>query len=349
MPVHSHLPALLLAVLSLSACGEPPAPTAPVSPERFVIELASAYCAFGLRCESASDAQRFSAFCHPIAAERKLAYLLERQPHMAYDREAAARCLATIEDATGRCVQPVCEPVLIGTLALGAECDEPTQCAPGLTCAGGGPAMRCSGVCELAADRGERCRDDVECAPGLRCDGGRCAARANEGERCERRDDCAMGLACDREAGECYRLDDAEGRACNERGPDRCPVPTDCVDGRCVRYELGRVAGPGEACDEDECAADHACEDGVCTPYPGLTEECDDDDLPCMEGRCVDDTCQLLPPRAPCSRDDECTTDRCMGVCEVPSAVGARCETERDCANGLRCDEGRCVVRGPCG
>ncbi|MBO6934742.1 MAG: hypothetical protein JJ863_07200 [Deltaproteobacteria bacterium] len=347
MPSRSHVPALLLALSSI-ACGDDYVPAAPSSPEAYAVELAQSWCAFGLRCESASDTERYSAYCHPLAAEDRLAFLLERQPHMAYDQDAATRCLQAIDAAIGSCTMPVCEPALIGTLPEAAACDGTDQCAPGLACVGGAMGNRCSGVCAPRASEGEDCRRD-ECADGLHCARGRCQVDGGVGDRCGRRDECARGLDCDRGTGECFALDDAEGRACDPRGPDTCPTPTDCVDGVCTRHPLGEVAGPGEPC--GPCAAEHFCDDGICRPNPGLTEECDDDDdeRHCMEGRCVDDTCQLLPARAPCREDRECATDRCMGVCDVPAAVGASCDTDRDCANGLQCDSNRCVVRGPCG
>ncbi len=344
MLFRSHVLAPMLA-LSLVACGDDYVPVAPTSPEAYALELAASYCTFGLRCESTSDVQRFSVFCHPIAVEQRLAFLLDRQPHMAYDQDAATRCLLAIDAATASCTTPICEPVLIGTLTAGAACDGPKQCAPGLACAGVEDALRCSGECTPRAGEGEPCRNDV-CAEGLHCARGRCAVDGLAGDRCARSSECATGLACDQTLGECYALDDAEGRACDPRGPDTCPVPTDCVDGVCTRHPLGVIAGPGEPC--GPCAADHYCDDGTCMPNPGLTQACDDDERHCMEGRCVEGTCQLLPARAPCDDDSECATDRCMGVCEVPAAVGARCDTDRDCANGLRCDGGRCVVRGPC-
>lgn len=343
MSFRSHS-ALALA-LSLCACGDPYEPAPPTSPETYAIELAAAYCSFGVRCEGPESDHRFSVFCHPIAVEQELGYLLERQPHMAFDALAAMRCLQTIEEATLGCVAPVCEPVLIGTRTAGAACDERGQCEPGLVCAEARGRGRCSGSCAPAAGEGDRCRDDHECADGLRCDRDRCVPEGDEGDWCERRSDCRDDLRCDRERGECFAPSDAEGRECDDDGS--CPLPTRCVDDACTRYEPG-LAGPGEDCAPGECAANHFCDGGVCAPNPTLTEPCDDERA-CVEGRCVSGTCQLLPPRASCRTDRECATDRCMGTCAVPAAVGARCERDRDCANGLQCDEGRCSVRGPCG
>lgn len=334
--------------LVLSGCTDPYEPSVPASPERYAIELAAAYCDYGVRCESPADAERFSAFCHPAAVAQQLADLLERQPHMTYDAEAAGRCLRTIELASASCSVPLCEPVLVGTLLAGQACDEADQCAPGLTCSGVDDGLRCSGVCEPTASEGDRCRDDVECGEGLHCEDRRCAPDRAAGERCRHSSDCEAGLLCDQEREECYPPSEAEGRSCEDEGPDRCPVPTDCVDDVCQRYEPGRVAGPGEPCEVGECAASHFCDGGFCAPRPVLTEPCDER-ARCVEGRCVAGSCQLLPPRSTCRVDRECSTDRCtMGRCEVPSAVGAPCEGDRDCANGLECSERRCVVGAPC-
>lgn len=342
------------------ACGGELPPEGPTSPESYAVALASAYCDYGLRCESPRDAERLSEYCHPLALEQRLGGLLERQPHMAYDREAAARCLAAIATASASCGSFACDPVLVGTRPVGASCDAAGQCEPGAICEDAREPGRCSGTCARAPTEGERCRGGRGCAEGLRCTGGRCVRQGEVGDACEHRRECRRPLRCDRERGECYAPADAEGRPCgeddldddaddevDESDDDACPVPLECVAGRCARHEPGQVAGPGEACDPAPCAADHFCDEGVCAPNPRLTEPCDAG-RPCMEGRCVSGTCQLLPPRAACERDAECSTDRCMGTCEVPSALGGRCERDRDCANGLECAGGRCELPGPC-
>ena len=230
--------------------------------------------------------------------------------------------------------------------SVSVGCDADTtcrggECVPDCTDACVAGERRCEGNAFVTCGQhdADACLDlslPITCREDERCDNGRCVPAARP---CE--DECAADgvLECDGE-GAFRRCGQYDADACFERsGPVPCAAFERCEDGVCV------------AVCEDACnAADRRCGGGG-------VEACGNFDA---------DACLEWGPARACRDLERCDEGRCVpdeAACEDTCVVGARIcddgvrvcgEHDEDpcvewsapapCAEGSRCEAGRCVV-----
>jgi MYXO-CTERM domain-containing protein len=266
---------------------------------------------------------------------------------------AAAKC-----GSTGDCTPDTtdCTPFVCDTkmIACTTSCASDGDCAPGAKCM--------NGLC-AKAENGAACTDAVECSSGFCADGFCCEAKCDG--QCE---------ACDASGseGKCQAVNgppengrpacDGDGTcagSCNGVMTDTCDyphadqtcdgdTPNSCSDGtetvnRC--NGLGAcVASPRDcapfACDKDACktscksdsdcvAGVHCDANGLCTP--GIALSCTDDHtMTTVKGGTHD-----------------CGAYRC-----VRGSCNTSCKADTDCADGAKCESGKCqggAQAGGCG
>lgn len=161
----------------------------------------------------------------------------------------------------GSCLGGTCRTVL-GTQAIGSECDFSTDCVPEATCAGsassfddGGTSVR-RGTCVARANVDAGCSeglfDDDVCASGLSCSSNVCTPLGGPGAACPPR--CRSSLSCDVTC----RTPGEVGAACSQLNPCRlglaCVRDDGGVDGTC--------AGPRAL--GARCSGDFDCASGAC-------------------------------------------------------------------------------------
>ena len=136
------------------------------------------------------------------------------------------------------------------------------------------------------------------------CVAGTCVARPAGGQPCGPGGACAVGLLC---IDELCAAPVAAGGAC--ASDDACAPPLRCVAGACAA--LKDVAGA--------CADAAACELG----------------LVCAAGNCATRPAGACSADAPCGNLTSCATPR---RCAARGEVGASCDEDAACLDGLRCD-----------
>lgn len=271
-----------------------------------------------------------------------------------YDASRARECFETLRSDP-------CRPTVTGTLlnlAYGVD----------------GLLSACPGVIEPRQQQGEECFATGECVYGHRCiEGAGCPGRCERipgwHEPCLDRNTCYHPQAC--LDGLC-RLLAREGEPCSS--PLDCRGDLDCSpEGRCVMVPR---AGLGEPCIRDLNGAKPArlCEDGLfcllehnltgtCKPLAAAGERCVGDDS-CLPGHFCTTFAMLPEPvcyplgdvGALCNQDAWCRPElRCIGAlvtsafatCERPIEFGEPCNSPKGrgpCADGLACDEARCLT-----
>src|SRR6185436_15264085 len=135
-----------------------------------------------------------------------------------------------------------------------------------------------------------------------------------------------------------------------------CPWPYLCLMDGADRGHCGVGRGPGQPCQlygydafngpESHCAPTLQC-------YPDRAGV-----WRCGEGREEGEACGTVPPPKPgpdvnggyigC-RAGFCGPDPLHGTCQPPRAEGGACESDHQCADGLECFTGECVVKGSAG
>src|SRR3990172_1882114 len=206
-----------------------------------------------------------------------------RTGRVAFDPEAAARCIEELEDSIpDDCGFEVPEPGLgapscleawRGTVPEGGACASRIECAPGTECRIG---AECPGTCvEIELPR--RCSRDSDCVAGSYCFAGTCLAGLDEGETCRHHGECRYGLVC-------FGLDDgwsgtgtcrpiaSEGEPCVLmlgysmcQGDLMCVGATADAPGICaVGASVGEACGPGQP-----CAPWERCDGARCVPLSG--------------------------------------------------------------------------------
>lgn len=262
------------------------------------------------------------------------------QEHARVLKEAAADCIAKINQFTPACDRPsgivveaICQHWVSGEEAIGESCVFPlcadgngacnngqceplgnegadcfyTTCQQGLICL--------SNVCTALAGEQDSCANGEACAVGLRCIGGQCIPPAQQGANCSSTEGCAEGLACT--AGKC---EPPNTTPCTV---DSCGALNACASARTCIEKFGNGA---DCTSSDFCAEGYYCDDTShkCTSLP-LTND------PCVQG--------VL-----CNVGLACTTDN--GVCAPLPTTGEPCAFTQfgpfACADGLGCNEGTC-------
>ncbi len=152
------------------------------------------------------------------------------------DVEGMQRIVPAFEDQL-----PECLAVVDGTAAIGARCEDSTDCAGSVTCYGDGPLrdphreQRCAAM----VPAGQPSSAAALCADGTFLEGGRCVARREENGACGLAGmACARGFFCDTAPtateGVCHRLR-AAGQACRQ--------DTQCQSQSCEQEHCVTVCG----------------------------------------------------------------------------------------------------------
>jgi len=117
-----------------------------------------------------------------------------------------------------------------------------------------------------------------------------------------------------------------------------------CVDSDCFAPVPAYCQGDTRV----EISAVGTCADGACS-YQTTETPCD---YGCTEGRCDDSPCEGVtcddPPAPSCSDDGAQVTYASEGTCDDADGSCAYVRNESECPDGQRCEDGACVVLGPC-
>jgi hypothetical protein len=246
----------------------------PISQDQLPGVLAGLFCdSFGACCAADSlPFDRTNCVAYVTASQKQS---LDESTALGarYDAQAAGNCAAAVKDNI-RCaatdsavVNAACNAILVGTRAIGQECNSNRDCAPPGFCdldvqtgasicatpaaaptfAHGQSGQLCDLSCDEAADCGrfivggapiggdpnQPIRTPVACyrSEGLYCNGN-CTKIGAIGETCQSFDGCQDGLFCDQNA-----------RICAAPHPNGAPCQ-----------------GDGE-CQSNNCSATHVCDD----------------------------------------------------------------------------------------
>ena len=277
-----------------------------------------------------------------------------------YDGKKAALCLQAL--ATRECSQAnerpieVCEEALVGTAALGGDCNLDEECEGSHICEF---AAQCPGTCVERYTEGHPCVENDECATTLVCSDAtkRCVVPAADGEACGAgvEPQCDGGLLCEGEddgagrPGTCRPLDriaeHGVGEACSPSVGDLCEPGLSCViDSLTPTFVCKTIPASGGSCGigfPENCPVGEYCPLGnaelalsvfeaSCVPLPQVGEPCATrPDF--IAGRCE-----------PYSRCDE-PTGRCLGL----RGLGETCSSDELCNSG-HCENGGCASPRAC-
>jgi hypothetical protein len=253
---------------------------------------------------------------------------------VAFDGDAAARCIAAY--ATGRCgfTPPDCKRVYKGLLPLGAPCLY-TQCGAGLGCYIG--FGECIGECQPLSPTGLCRSGDDGCAAGAACTGfstpaigSYCEPQLSDGDVCGQAagyvgcpDDDFCSYDEGSKSGHCRPLASVPGLP-----PGTCcSADRECADGwACVKGVCSQHTPTGGACAVDAfgvstCFDLEFCVDGTCIPGGRVGDKCGSN-RSCVIGNC-DATlhCVAKPTRGESCSSSCSGLDFCRGTCVSPACV----------------------------
>lgn len=222
----------------------------------------------------------------------------------------------------------VCGPESVCTAPVGAggACQNDTQCATSLRCAGASPGV--AGLCAPLVDDGTACDSDAACAalcsvcrPAEVGGAVQCLDRGAGGAACLVDDHCREGFVCSG-AGTCTPFLGL-GEPCGGEVPC-APIFT--------------------------CALDDASDGGValtstCVSPALIGSPCAGGENPCQSGACVADVCVAGIVGDPCVVDGNCRDENLcvLGACTVAPREDGACTADGRCAVGLVCEDGRCA------
>lgn len=177
------------------------------------------------------------------------------------------------DDTQGKCVPRVHH---------GENCLAHAHCHSGLLCAG----IRLEGTCAEQSAIGASCNQTSDCAAGLHCDINthKCTPQTDAGQTCSTSDGCSPLLYCDFDDKRCKPLP-GEGKPCAYSVRTCLPGLT-CyqpskTDRTCVKHRK-----KGEKCSQqNNCMTGLGCKNGVCVNLPGNGSKCLDS-LYCKAGWC---------------------------------------------------------------
>jgi hypothetical protein len=243
---------------------------------------------------------------------------------ISYDAAQGDACIARIQTSGCLATIPIggpdpCALAIVGLLAVGEECYDGRECAPGTACGDTG----CPSVCLKVPALGEACVG--ACQSGSWCAKSVCAAPAREGEACGPPEEpsCDDGLWCG-----------ALSKTCRSIGAltsgGKCEGPEDCALGYvCLGSTCSLAQATGDACVDGECSSEDFCDSGTCAPLPQIGEACDGT-ATCATGWCdsVSGKCSAFvlaggacAPAAPsCAPFSSCDpkTATCLAQCAPP-------------------------------
>lgn len=251
----------------------PDASVEPIAEVDLAARLAPLYCAAQRSC-----CERTSTVpddCVPALQADLERILGEAGDAMAYDADAAGRCVAALEALPRGCDDAIaaadtlaaCTFVLDGVVEPGGACDLPTDCARP-------PGSSSTGCLEYGGVAGMRCRAFLQTS----MNGAACSFSGSGSETtatlCVGADvHCAMGTCV---------TSPGTGESC----PDAtCRSEAYCAPSGTCRARVGE----GESCAVDPCALPFDCTDDVCTPRLPLMP------LLCLHFSCIDRSIACAP------------------------------------------------------
>lgn len=332
-----HRPCLLLTLLLAASCTSSHEVD---TPQEFFEQSLALQCEIAIHC---GPSWGTISFCHP-EYHQTLEWLTIRRddPAIAFDADAARRCLQAFEAAVDTCESVDCDPVYSGTADSGELCQSTESCQSGLRCVGASENV-CGGRCMPQLEPGEACEWSSDCASG-RCLEGRCVVPVPDGGACTDTNECEPGLAC-MEPGVCRAL--VEGDPCGSYPP--CPWGTLCHGGACTTIGPGVVPEPGGPCaTSDECPFPFACREGFCEPLPVIGEACSES-FACLLGACSGGVCTAVPEHGDCRFSADCAAGVCGArTCQALGVDGEACVDDDHCAEGFGCLGGICRSMAAC-
>jgi len=306
----------LLLVGFLSACGDN---VAAVSFDSYASRRRAAECERQVRCGLFATLDECEAYTFLIPDQNLEAAIADHR--VTYSELQALRCIDALAKRTcdegtreARFEPDACAHVFLGTIATGASCAIASECATGRcmqpAC---DPSTCCAGTCATAAlsPIGGACALDADCTSDAACGlDHACHALGNDGDTCYRDSQCNDGLGCVTQTnpGLCRPLA-ANAAACPY---GICaPIGQHCdAHMTCARDGLS-----GDACDRNaDCAPTNFCDTtrGVCAALPAAGMPCT---VRCTGDAWCDVAASLCRPRlekaAPCGTDSQCLTGYC--------------------------------------
>jgi len=332
-----------LAALAIACSGDdapPPAPSGPISADRFCAELARALCEARAACDCpfarfGDNGPRCTALYEMYCVGEILGDPAALDgARVIYDADAAGRVVAGFRATpSAGCASPfetlgwtLRDALTFGGVVRGTV-------GPGAACAplGSDP--------ELVA---------TECREG-RCQDGGCIGYAGRGASCDPativcRDldsttfDEAHFLRCDPASSTCGDLG-APGATCAL--PYECTTWCDTTSGTCA-FKLA---------DGVECTDRSRCESAWCAGSPAVCTATNANGVTCTSafectsGACVSGVCgPPQPDGTACRTSSECVSGYCgaTSTCGPVPMIGEACASRSECSNGV-CREGLCV------
>lgn len=305
----------LVSMLVIAACGGdggssdgPGADTPPgsIPPAEYHDGLAAAECDFAVRCELVEDRATCDAANILIDQEQKSLLAAIADGTVAYDGQAAKRCLELLSmqgcSFAGFHVDNPCDDVFRGTVAPGGACFIDGQCANRGSCNQNDgncdiDVACCIGTCAGALTESPitgPCGDNLHyCARDAYCRGTTCTALvATEGAACDALVACADPMACTGATSGVCKTPAATGATCVRTDVRPCADSRDFCDA--TSLTCTRSAAPGAS-----------CANAVCVDY-----------AKCIQNTCVADkklgeTCTTGAGAADCAGTLECTGGQC--------------------------------------
>jgi len=256
------------------------------------------------------------------------------------DPAAFAACAAYLDGLTcadivaGADLSP-CDGVLVGTVALGGDCNTDDQCVGDAYCAAGDPC----GTCTAQAADGDPCTRGAECLGGTCLDAGECGKPGGPGEACATGDQCQSGLICDATT---HCTAPVIGDDCTPSAPATCGFPESNLycnptSNQCaLRADVDQACNSVWACDVVNWEWCDSGGTGTCQPP-----------TPRADG----ESCGLLTGER-CGPGLRCT-DLGGGTCFDPRSETQACDPGNDpttaCEAFLTCTGGTCEYPTPTG
>lgn len=267
----------------------------------YTSEGMAALCSWAVRCRHAPDDATCMRLLDPRTFDRRRAGDSIRLGRLAYDPDAAGRCLQGGRDAECSAppfLDPSCGKVFTGLVGENGVCTSPYDCAGGAACR------------------------EPQCAAG--CCVGTCAPPPGPvapmplspvGGKCNTHDDCVDTAYCEVD-GRCHEMPRRAGDHCLWGcyfGDLFCEVNSE----RCTLYaKIGEACGAQALCNDSYSF----CDGGTCRARPGLGEACDETTRRCVggmfcsaEGKCA----ARGSAGAPCSGDAQCDVACEAGTCVI--------------------------------